>query len=194
MDEFLILVDRHGRKKGIAEKLQAHQQGLLHRAFSIFIFDRDGRLLLQQRALGKYHSQGLWSNTCCGHPRPGERTAAAAKRRLLEEMGITCQLRKVFTLLYREPVSNQLIEYEYGHIYVGVSDCDPVANPEEANDWQWQPLPELTARIAAAPETFTIWFRRLLDTCGPAGLNTWKDQALTGRQAVGISKTRPGHG
>ena len=193
MDEFLILVDRHGRKKGIAEKLQAHQQGLLHRAFSIFIFDRDGRLLLQQRALGKYHSQGLWSNTCCGHPRPGERTAAAAKRRLFEEMGITCQLRKVFTLLYREPVSNQLIEYEYGHIFVGVSDCDPIANPEEANDWQWQPLPELPARIAASPETFTIWFRLLLDTCGPTGLNAWKEQALTGRQAMGVSKTRRDH-
>jgi isopentenyl-diphosphate delta-isomerase len=177
MDEFLILVDRQGRKKGIAEKLQAHQQGLLHRAFSIFIFDSHGRLLLQQRAFGKYHSEGLWSNTCCGHPRPGERTAAAAKRRLFEEMGITCQLRKVFTLLYREPVSNQLIEYEYGHIYVGTSDCDPVANPEEANDWQWQTLSELPVRIAAAPEAFTIWFRRMLETIGPTGLSTWKDLA-----------------
>ncbi|MHC8345119.1 isopentenyl-diphosphate Delta-isomerase [Pseudomonas sp. RT6P73] len=177
MDEFLILVDRQDRKKGIAEKLQAHQQGLLHRAFSIFIFNSEGRLLLQQRAFGKYHSEGLWSNTCCGHPRPGERTAAAAKRRLFEEMGITCQLRKVFTLLYREPVSNQLIEYEYGHIFVGTCDCEPVANTEEANDWQWQTLSELPVRIAAAQETFTIWFRRLLETIGPTGLSAWKDLA-----------------
>ncbi|WP_219096523.1 isopentenyl-diphosphate Delta-isomerase [Pseudomonas sp. UMAB-40] len=193
MDEFLILVDRQDRKKGIAEKLQAHQQGLLHRAFSILIFDSDGRLLLQQRAFGKYHSQGLWSNTCCGHPRPGERTAAAAKRRLFEEMGITCPLRKVFTLLYREPVSNQLIEYEYGHIFVGVTDCEPVANPEEANDWQRQTLPELAQRIAAAPETFTIWFRRVLEIIGPTGLNAWKDQALAGQQAVAERKGAPAH-
>ncbi|MHC8327944.1 isopentenyl-diphosphate Delta-isomerase [Pseudomonas sp. LB1P83] len=177
MDEFLILVDRQNRKKGIAEKLQAHQLGLLHRAFSIFIFDSKGRLLLQQRAFGKYHSEGLWSNTCCGHPRPGERTAAAAKRRLSEEMGITCQLRKVFTLIYREPVSNQLIEYEYGHIFVGTCDCEPVANPEEANDWQWQTLSELPACIAAAPETFTVWFRRIVEDAGLAGLSAWKDLA-----------------
>ncbi|MFJ7286385.1 isopentenyl-diphosphate Delta-isomerase [Pseudomonas sp. NPDC099000] len=187
MDEFLILVDHQDHKKGIAEKLQAHQQGLLHRAFSIFIFNSEGRLLLQQRAFGKYHSQGLWSNTCCGHPRPGERTAAAAKRRLFEEMGITCPLLKVFTLLYREPVSNQLIEHEYGHIFVGTCDCDPVVNPEEANDWQWQTLSELTLRIAAEPETFTIWFRRLLETVGPAGLSAWRDQALAGRQAARAS-------
>jgi isopentenyl-diphosphate delta-isomerase len=177
MDEFLILVDRQDRKTGIAEKLQAHQQGLLHRAFSIFIFDSKGRLLLQQRAFGKYHSEGLWSNTCCGHPRPGERTAAAAKRRLFEEMGISCQLRKVFTLLYREPVSNQLIEYEYGHIFVGTCDCEPVATPEEANDWQWQTLSKLPACIAAAPETFTVWFRRIVEDAGLAGLNAWKDLA-----------------
>ncbi|WP_433783463.1 isopentenyl-diphosphate Delta-isomerase [Pseudomonas frederiksbergensis] len=187
MEELLILVDLNDRKKGCAPKLQAHQKGLLHRAFSIFIFDHAGCLLLQQRAFGKYHSQGLWTNTCCGHPRPGERTMAAAKRRLLEEMGMTCSLRKVSTLLYREQVSNQLIEHEFDHVFVGISDCDPIANPEEAHAWQWLQLSQIPERIAAAPETFTIWFRRILQTTGPAGISAWKELAETRRQAVSFS-------
>ncbi|EJM61790.1 isopentenyl-diphosphate delta-isomerase, type 1 [Pseudomonas sp. GM50] len=187
MEELLILVDQHDRKKGFAPKLQAHQQGLLHRAFSIFIFDQAGRLLLQQRAFGKYHSQGLWTNTCCGHPRPGERTMAAAKRRLQEEMGMTCPLRKVSTLLYREQVSNQLIEYEFDHLFVGISHCDPVANPEEAHAWQWLQLSQISERIDAAPERFTIWFRRILQTTGPAGISAWTELTETSRQAVPYS-------
>jgi isopentenyl-diphosphate delta-isomerase len=187
MEELLILVDQHDRKKGFAPKLQAHQQGLLHRAFSIFIFDQAGRLLLQQRAFGKYHSQGLWTNTCCGHPKPGERTMAAAKRRLQEEMGMTCPLRKVSTLLYREQVSNQLIEHEFDHIFVGISHCDPVANSEEAHAWQWLQLSQISKRIDAAPERFTIWFRRIFQTTGPAGISAWKELAETSRQAVPFS-------
>ncbi|EJL93397.1 isopentenyl-diphosphate delta-isomerase, type 1 [Pseudomonas sp. GM102] len=187
MEELLILVDQHDRKKGFAPKLQAHQQGLLHRAFSIFIFDQAGRLLLQQRAFGKYHSQGLWTNTCCGHPRPGERTLAAAKRRLQEEMGMTCSLRKVSTLLYREQVSNQLIEYEFDHVFVGISDGDPVANPEEAHAWQWLKLSQICERITAGPESFTFWFRRILQTTGPAGISAWKELAEISRQAVPYS-------
>jgi isopentenyl-diphosphate delta-isomerase len=187
MEELLVLVDQHDRKKGCAPKLQAHQQGLLHRAFSIFIFDQAGRLLLQQRAFGKYHSQGLWTNTCCGHPRPGERTMAAAKRRLQEEMGMTCPLRKVSTLLYREQVSNQLIEHEFDHIFVGISHCDPVANPEEAHAWQWLQLSQISKRIDAAPERFTIWFRRIFQTTGSAGISAWKELAETSRQAVPFS-------
>ncbi|MCO8309060.1 isopentenyl-diphosphate Delta-isomerase [Pseudomonas mandelii] len=187
MEELLILVDQRDRKKGYAPKLQAHQQGLLHRAFSIFIFDHAGRLLLQQRAFGKYHSQGLWTNTCCGHPRPGERTMAAAKRRLQEEMGMTCPLRKVSTLLYREQVSNQMIEHEFDHVFVGISDLDPVANPEEAHAWQWLTLSQICERIAAAPESFTFWFRRILQTTGPAGISAWKELAEARRQAVSFS-------
>ncbi|WP_433736264.1 isopentenyl-diphosphate Delta-isomerase [Pseudomonas putida] len=179
MEELLILVDTHDRKRGYAPKLLVHQQGLLHRAFSIFIFDKDGRLLLQQRALGKYHSQGLWTNTCCGHPRPGERTMAAAKRRLQEEMGISCPLRKVATLLYREQVSNQLIEHEYDHVFAGLCHTDPVANPEEAHSWQWLALSQITARIAAAPDTFSIWFRRIFETRSPADLKAWNEMAQT---------------
>jgi isopentenyl-diphosphate delta-isomerase len=177
MEELLILVDQHDRKKGCAPKLQAHQQGLLHRAFSIFIFDNADRVLLQQRAFGKYHSQGLWTNTCCGHPRPGERIASAAKRRLQEEMGMTCSLRKVSTLLYREEVSNQLIEHEFDHVFVGISHCDPIANPEEAHAWQWLKLSQISERIAAAPETFTVWFRQIVETSGLAGISAWKELA-----------------
>lgn len=187
MEELLVLVDRRDRKKGYAPKLQAHQQGLLHRAFSIFIFDPAGRLLLQQRAFGKYHSQGLWTNTCCGHPRPGERTMAAAKRRLQEEMSMTCSLRKVSTLLYREQVSNQLIEHEFDHVFVGISDCDPVANPEEAHAWQWLTISQICEHVAAAPERFTFWFRRILRTTGPAGISAWKELAETRRQTAPLS-------
>lgn len=123
--EELVLVDEYDRATGTAEKMQVHRDGLLHRAFSIFIFDLKGRLLLQKRALGKYHSQGLWTNTCCGHPRPGEPTLAAARRRLLEEMGIDCPvLMEVEAFVYRTQVSNGLIENEYDHIYVGLSRVD----------------------------------------------------------------------
>ncbi|MCP1464166.1 isopentenyl-diphosphate Delta-isomerase [Pseudomonas sp. S3E17] len=181
MSELLILVDRHDRKKGCAPKLEAHRTGQLHRAFSVFIFDDAGRLLLQQRAFGKYHSQGLWTNTCCGHPRPGERTKTAAERRLREEMGITCSLRKVSTLLYREPISNQLIEHEFDHIFVGVNPGDPIANPNEAHAWQWTTLAQIHARINAAPGTFTVWFRRIFESIGLAGVHAWKELAPANR-------------
>lgn len=181
MSELLILVDRHDRKKGCAPKLEAHRKGQLHRAFSIFIFDDAGRLLLQQRALGKYHSQGLWTNTCCGHPRPGERTKAAAERRLREEMGITCSLRKVSTLLYREPVSNRFIEHEFDHIFVGFNPDDPIVNPNEAQAWQWTTLAQIHAQINAAPGTFTVWFRRIFESIGLAGARAWKELAPSNR-------------
>lgn len=174
MEELLILVDRHDRKKGCAPKSEAHQKGWLHRAFSIFIFDDAGHLLLQQRAFGKYHSPGLWSNACCGHPRPGERTKSAAQRRLREEMAITCSLHKVSTLLYREQVSHQLIEHEFDHLFVGRHSGDPIANPTEANAWQWMSLSQVTAHIGVAPDTFTVWFRRIFETFGLSGVRAWK--------------------
>ncbi|SDR39410.1 isopentenyl-diphosphate delta-isomerase [Pseudomonas grimontii] len=187
MEELLILVDQRDRKKGCVPKLQPHRQGLLHRAFSIFIFDHAGRLLLQQRAFGKYHSQGLWTNTCCGHPRLGERTPAAAKRRLQEEMGMTCSLRKVSTLLYREQVSNQLIEHEFDHIFAGISDCNPVATPAQAHAWQWLTTSQIAERIGAAPEGFTFWFRRILKATGTARVSAWKELAELRRRAVSFS-------
>ncbi|ALI03182.1 isopentenyl-diphosphate Delta-isomerase [Pseudomonas sp. FW306-02-F02-AA] len=181
MEEKLILVDPDDREIGSAPKLHVHQQGLLHRAFSIFIFDGNGRVLLQQRALGKYHSQGLWTNACCGHPRQGERTRAAAKRRLREEMGLTCKLTPVSTLLYHERVSNQLIEHEYDHVFAGISRTPPIANPEEAHSWQWQKLSDIPGRIAATPEAFSIWFRRIFEQVGPAGVRSWKELAHSHR-------------
>ena len=178
MEELLILVSPKDRQTGFAPKMQVHRQGLRHRAFSVFIFDRNGRLLLQQRALGKYHSAGLWTNTCCGHPRLGERTVAAAQRRLHEEMGMTCKLTKVSTLLYYEPVSNQLIEHEYDHVLAGICDIDPVANPDEAQSWQWRTLSEIPGAINAAPQTFTAWFRRIFEQFGLNGVQQWYELAL----------------
>ncbi|MFZ4963165.1 isopentenyl-diphosphate Delta-isomerase [Pseudomonas gingeri] len=179
MEETLILVDEDDCETGSAHKLFIHQQGLRHRAFSIFIFDGYDRLLLQQRALGKYHSQGLWTNTCCGHPRLGEQTHAAAQRRLFEEMGLACPLKKVASLLYREQVSNDLIEHEFDHLFVGISDALPVANPDEALSWEWMTLSEIPHCIAAAPERYTVWFRRIFDTYTLASLRTWQKLAVT---------------
>lgn len=178
-EERLILVDACDNPVGHASKMLVHRLGLLHRAFSIFIFDDGGRLLLQQRALGKYHSQGLWTNTCCGHPRVGESTAVAAKRRLKEEMGIECgSLSEVHSFLYRESVSNQLIEHEYDHIYVGLSLCDPVANPDEALAWKWQTLADIARDLRVSPDLFTIWFQKIIHQDGGASVGVWKDQLL----------------
>src|SRR5919205_4313288 len=123
--EELILVDAQDRELGVKEKLQAHVEGALHRAVSVFVFDGGGRLLLQKRAPTKYHSAGLWSNTACGHPRPGESTLAAARRRLREEMGFDCELREAFQFLYRAELDGELVEHEYDHVFVGVHDRDP---------------------------------------------------------------------
>ncbi|MCF4998526.1 isopentenyl-diphosphate Delta-isomerase [Pseudomonas syringae] len=177
--EELILVDTQDESVGQAEKMDVHRQGLLHRAFSIFIFDRQGRLLLQQRALGKYHSQGLWTNTCCGHPRPGERTVEAAKRRLIEEMGLMCDLLEVHAFIYHEQVTNDLIEHEYDHVYVGQSAVDPQANPEEALDWKWVTLTELARDITDEPQAYTVWFRKILKEQGIDAVRIWRD-VLTG--------------
>lgn len=180
MEDRLILVDSRDNPIGHAPKMRVHRLGLLHRAFSIFIFDGRGRLLLQQRALGKYHSQGLWSNTCCGHPRHGESTVIAAKRRLNEEMGIECStLVEVHAFIYQEHVSNQLIEHEYDHVYVGLSHVDPVANPDEALDWKWQTLVDLERDISVAPDMFTVWFRKILLQEGGACIAEWKDLLLS---------------
>lgn len=177
MEETLILVDEDDCETGSAQKLFIHQQGLRHRALSVFIFDDRDRLLLQQRALGKYHSQGLWTNTCCGHPRLGEQTHVAAQRRLFEEMGLACALTPVATLRYHEQVSNQLIEHEYDHLFAGISDVEPHANPEEAMAWEWLPLSDISGCIAARPDAYTVWFRKIFERYTLAELRAWKDQA-----------------
>lgn len=155
----VILVDEHDRQIGTMEKLAAHQQGRLHRAISCYVFNSRGWLLLQQRAVGKYHAGGLWSNTCCGHPLPGEETQLAATRRLYEEMGMHCQLHEVFELSYRVVLDNGLVENEFGHIFLATSDIAPQLNPEEASAYAYVEPESLRRQMEEEPERFTPWFR-----------------------------------
>jgi isopentenyl-diphosphate Delta-isomerase len=156
--EQVILVDAEDREVGSMEKLRAHHEGVLHRAFSVFVFDRDGRLLLQRRAEHKYHSGGLWSNSCCGHPRPGEAVHLAARRRLEEEMGFTCELREVSAFRYRAEVGGGLVEHEFDHVFVGEFDGTVAASPDEVAEWRWIGAAEVEAERSRHPERFTPWF------------------------------------
>lgn len=161
--EQVILVDEFDRETGVMEKLEAHRQGLLHRAFSVVLFNSKDELLLQRRALHKYHSGGLWTNTCCSHPRPGESLLEAAIRRLDEEMGIrNVTLTHLNHILYKVEFDNGLTEHEYDHILSGVFDGEPVLNSEEAADFKWMELSELKQEVAEYPQNFTFWFRHLL--------------------------------
>jgi isopentenyl-diphosphate delta-isomerase len=156
--EFVVLVDQDDRELGVEEKLRAHERAVLHRAFSVFILDDRGRVLLQRRAAGKYHSAGLWTNTCCGHPRPGEEVRAAAMRRLREEMGISCDLEPRGTFTYQAHLDHGLTEHELDHVFVGRFDGDPVPDPAEAGDWAWKRWSEIDAELSQAPGRFTAWF------------------------------------
>lgn len=160
--EHVILVDAEDNPLGTMEKLAAHREGVLHRAFCIFVFDASGRLLLQRRALGKYHSGGLWTNTCCSHPRPGETVPAAARRRLKEEMGIDCPLDRRFSFLYRADLPNGLVEHELAHVLFGRFNGEPRLNPEEADDWRFSSLASVKRQVSARPEDFTAWFQIVL--------------------------------
>jgi isopentenyl-diphosphate delta-isomerase len=162
-EEQVTLVDRDDRELGVEGKLAAHQSGKLHRAFSIFLFDAQGRVLLQQRALVKYHSGGLWSNTCCSHPRPGEDSLAAARRRLVEEMGIDCALTQKFSFIYRAVLPNGLIEHEYLHVFFGRYDGEPTPNPDEVEAWKWVDLHELSADVRNNPDAYSFWLAACLD-------------------------------
>lgn len=157
--EQVILVDEHDVPVGTMEKLQAHQEGKLHRAISVFIFNTRGELLLQQRAAPKYHSANLWTNTCCSHPRPGEDTSDAAVRRLREEMGIACGLEEQFHFIYHARLDHALTEYELDHVFTGVSDATPQPDNSEVADWKYMPLPDIDKQIETHPEIFTEWFK-----------------------------------
>lgn len=155
----VILVDAEDNAIGTADKLEAHRAGRLHRAFSVFVFNDRGEMLLQQRAGGKYHSGGLWSNACCSHPGPGEAIESAARWRLQEEMGFTCPVEHVSEMVYRTDVGGGLIEYEYDHLFVGRWTGRPDPDPAEVADWRWVSMEELELEVARHPRRFTYWFR-----------------------------------
>lgn len=158
MTERVVLVDAHDAEIGTAEKLAAHRAGSLHRAFSVFVFDGRGKVLLQRRAAGKYHSGGKWSNTCCGHPRPGEETLRAARRRLWEEMRLACWLAPVLRFRYRADLGGGMVENEYDHVFVGRCERDPVPDPDEVSAWRWERVDEVVRAVAAHPHAFSTWF------------------------------------
>ncbi len=163
MEEKVILVDRNDQEIGTMGKLQAHQEGALHRAISIFIFNINGELLLQQRAAEKYHSPLLWTNTCCTHPRKGELLKDAALRRLEEEMGMTCALTWKYSFIYRVEMENGLTENELDHVFFGISDVAPVPNPAEVAGWKYMSMENVKLAIAESPEQYTAWFKIMLD-------------------------------
>ena len=168
MKDKIILVDEHDNKIGEAEKLAAHQQGLCHRAFSVFIFHKENnewKLLLQKRHPDKYHSGGLWTNTCCSHPRPTETITQAAQRRLQEEMGLQLELTTVGEFHYRTEFDNGLIENEYDHVLIGIMNSPSTVhfNKNEVIDTCWMTAPELLQELATQPKKFTSWFKQALE-------------------------------
>ena len=167
-EELVTLVDGDDHALGTMEKLQAHVEGRLHRAFSVFVFDGAGRLLLQRRSRSKYHSPGLWSNTCCGHPRPAEPVEVAATRRLHEEMGFRTLLRPLFRFVYRAEIGPALVEHEVDHVLVGRFEGNPAPEPSEVQDWRWMSFPHLGEEVAREPQRFTAWLRLLLEDAGHA--------------------------
>lgn len=159
MAEKVILVNEQDEELGLMEKMEAHRKGLLHRAFSVFVLNQKGELLLQQRALHKYHSGGLWTNTCCSHPRQGEDPESAAHRRMEEEMGFDCPMEKALEFTYRAELDKGMTEHEYDHLFIGRFEGTPKINPDEVMEYRWQDLDELDAHITAHPEEYTAWFK-----------------------------------
>ncbi|MFT3703629.1 MAG: isopentenyl-diphosphate Delta-isomerase [Agriterribacter sp.] len=154
----IILVNKNDEETGTAEKMDAHHKALLHRAFSVFVFNNKGEMLLQQRALGKYHSGGLWTNACCSHPRPGEKTAAGAQRRLHEELGFTTDLQKAFDFIYTAAFDNGLTENEFDHVYTGNYEGKIVPDPKEVMDYCFKPMEKIREELVSSPNKYTAWF------------------------------------
>jgi isopentenyl-diphosphate delta-isomerase len=158
-EEKLIAVDSTDKQIGEVTKSEAHQKGILHRAFSVFIFNSKGEWLLQQRALNKYHSGGLWSNACCGHPNTGEQINEAASNRLIFEMGLQTEIKNIFPFYYKAAFENGLTEHEYDHIYTGKTDITPSPNPDEVESYRYVSFEELENEVNQIPEKFTEWFK-----------------------------------
>ena len=166
IDNDVILVDEFDQPIGTMEKMEAHVKAALHRAISVFIFNSKGEWLLQRRAIEKYHSRGLWTNTSCTHPAPGETSLEAAHRRLHEEMGLKAELREVFSFKYIQELENNLTEHEYDHVFVGYSDELPVPNPDEVMDYKYISYQDLSQEVAESPEKFTAWFKMIYERVG----------------------------
>ena len=154
----VILVNEHDDLVGVMDKMEAHRQGLLHRAFSIFIFNNKGEMLLQQRAVSKYHSGGLWTNACCSHPVPGEKTDDAAQRRLKEELGFETPVEKIFDFVYKAEFNNGLTEHEFDHVFAGEYEGQLNINPDEVNDVCYKEVSEIKATMLTHPQKYTAWF------------------------------------
>jgi isopentenyl-diphosphate Delta-isomerase len=163
MEQQLILVDAFDCAIGSAAKMKVHEEGLLHRAFSAFVVNSRDELLLQKRACSKYHSPGLWTNTCCSHPAPGEELRLAAEKRLMEEMGISCSLRWLFKFNYKATFENGLTEHEIDHVFLGRSNDTPLPNPQEVEDWRWVPMEALKADLKKNPRQYTYWLCQIYD-------------------------------
>lgn len=158
----VVLVNEKDEVLGVMEKLKAHQEGVLHRAFSLFVFNKKGEILLQQRADSKYHGGGLWTNTCCSHPQLDEEVRMAAKERLFFEMGLKADPKSAFSFIYKGKVENDLIEHELDHVLVAYSDEDPQINPEEVQNFRWVSPHLLITDIKEQPQNYTIWFKECL--------------------------------
>ena len=158
-EEHVILVNEKDQEIGLMPKLEAHQKAVLHRAFSVFIFNSENELMLQQRASNKYHSPNLWTNTCCSHQRSGESNIKAGTRRLYEEMGFTTSLKEITSFIYKAPFDNGLTEHELDHIMVGYYNEDPVINSDEVEDWKWMKIEDVKKDISLNPDLYTAWFK-----------------------------------
>lgn len=163
MTEYVVLVDELDNKVGLMEKMEAHINPTLHRAFSIFIFNSKNEMLLQQRALSKYHTPGLWTNTCCSHPRDGESLHDATKRRLQEEMGMQCELKEAFSFVYKADVMQGLVEHEFDHVFIGTSDDLPIINKDEVESFRYDTVENIKADIERNPQNYTAWFKIAFD-------------------------------
>ncbi len=159
MEEQVVLVDTQDNAIGLMPKMEAHEKAVLHRAFSVFVFNDKGELMLQQRAATKYHSPLLWTNTCCSHQRDGETNIEAGKRRLQEEMGFVTELEEVFWFVYKAPFDNGLTEHELDHVMVGKYNEVPLINTEEVENYKWMPLDAVKKDIEKQPEIYTAWFK-----------------------------------
>ena len=163
IEEKVILVNKHDEQIGLVPKLEAHEKAILHRAFSVFVLNKDNQIMLQQRAHHKYHSPLLWTNTCCSHQREGETNIQAGTRRLQEEMGFVTELKELFHFIYKAPFDNGLTEHELDHVMIGYYNEEPKTNPDEVETWKWMAIEDVKADIKKNSDIYTIWFKIIFD-------------------------------